>query len=101
MCRAGDLQMINDFSQGELCPPPPMCYGLLPPPSSPCLQGWGGEGVKQEGCGVRDAGSEGKRRNKSSGLNRLESPVLVITFLIFAKTAIQFLYLEMYTLNSK
>lgn len=100
MCRAGDLQMINDFSQGELCPPPPMCCGLLPSLTRLFAgMGWG-RVLNREGCGVRDAGSEGKRRNKSPGLNRLESSVLVITF-IFAKTAIQFLYLEMYTLNSK
>lgn len=92
VCRAGDLQMINDFSQGELCPPPPMCCGLLPPHPLVCRDGVG-RVLNREGCGVRDAGSEGKRRNKSPGLNRLESPVLVITF-IFAKTAIQFLYLK-------
>lgn len=100
MCRAGDLQMINGFSQGELCPPLPVCCGLLPSLTRLFAgMGWG-RVSNREACGVRDAVSEGKRRNESPGLNRLERPVLAITF-IFAKTAIQFLYLEMYTLNSK
>lgn len=33
--RAGDLKMINDFSQAELCPPPPSSL----PPSPASLQG--------------------------------------------------------------
>ena len=100
VCRAGDLQMINGFSQGELCPPLPVCCGLLPSLTRLFAgMGWG-RVSNREACGVRDAGSEGKRRNESPGLNRLERPVLAITF-IFAKTAIQFLYLEMYTLNTK
>lgn len=53
MFRAGDLRMINDFSQGELCPPPPMC-SVLPPSLPPQLVCRGvGEGRKEckEGVG--------------------------------------------------
>lgn len=56
MCGAGDLQMINDFPQGELCPLPPMC-GVITPPSPACLQReeealrLGGEGrLEVEAC---------------------------------------------------
>lgn len=64
------------------------------PPSPACLQGWGGGGVKQGGVWVRDAGSEGKRRNKSPGLNRLESSVLVITFIFLQKQQYSFYILK-------
>lgn len=50
---AGDLQMINDFSQGELCPPPPMCCVLLPSLTGLFVRegGW-----CQKGRGAGDAG---------------------------------------------
>lgn len=42
MCRAGDLQMINDSPQGELCPLPPLCCVLTPSLASLFAGGGGG-----------------------------------------------------------
>lgn len=51
MLRAGDLQMINDFSQGELCPLPPMCCVLTRSLTS-LFAGKGEEGERGDGGGV-------------------------------------------------
>lgn len=107
MCRAGDLQMINDFSQGELCPPPPMCCGLLPSLTRLFAgMGWGRVSKGVGGGGLREARRQSLpiRRKTQEHKPWVEqagtSCPIVITF-IFAKTGIQFLYLEMYSLNSK
>lgn len=53
MFRAGDPKMINDFSQAELCPPPPMCRAPLP--SAPASS-------QEEEDGVRMGWVGGARR---------------------------------------
>ena len=103
MFGAGDLQMINDFSQGELCPPPPMCCVLLPSLTGLFV---GEGGWCQKGRGAEDAGRHSlpiRRKMQEQEPCAGKAGMSYFYDFIFAKIAMQFLYLEMFnlSLNSK
>ena len=77
------------------------------PPSPACLQGWGGGGCTEVGRGgLREARRQSlpirrKTQEHKPWVEQAGMSCPIVITLIFAKTGIQFLYLEMYSLNCK